>query len=180
MTTLLKYECGIGKASGIKKLHRCVHVDTLPLYRSLYPNLRKPGPGYFQTVLLRELLGVEYAVHDALEDVKALKQMVEQSKVADTVLYMHSSSLAWHIQDQTELPKLEAKNLPSFGKLVDNKILSRQMAKKIACSSLSFAHLKRAFERVGYSGIMDILIEDKPRVTSDRKVFRNVTSYFEK
>ncbi len=69
-------------------------------------------------VLLRELLGVEYAAYDALENVKALKQLqlVQQSKMADTVLYMHSSSLAWHIQDQTELPKLEAKNLPSLGK----------------------------------------------------------------
>ncbi len=57
------------------------------------------------------------------------------------------------------------------------------MAKKIARSGLSFAHLKRAFECDGYSGIMDVLIQDnegKQRVTSDRKVFRNITSYFEK
>lgn len=69
-----------GLLSGIKE-RVLGFIDTLPVYRRLYPELKKPGPGHRQCVLVNHLLKEDYEAHDALEDVKALKRLVDNTKV---------------------------------------------------------------------------------------------------
>lgn len=66
-------------------------TNTLPLYRELHPELKKPnGPGYRQSVLVEHFLQEKYGAHDALEDVKALKRLVEETKVSRDDLIRHT------------------------------------------------------------------------------------------
>lgn len=69
-------------------------IDTLPLYRKLYPKLHKPaGPGHSQCALVKCLLKEDYEAHDALEDVKALERLVEKTNVTRDVLMHYKISI---------------------------------------------------------------------------------------
>ena len=102
----------------------------------------------------------EYTAHDAVEDVIALRKLVEYSRVKVSQQKKHTISMVYVRQQEEELPKLVAQNLPSLRPLVDSRVLSTQMAKKIAESNLNLSHLKMAFERDGSTGIISLFSED--------------------
>ena len=51
-------------------------LDTYPLAQELYPERKI----YKQTALVQDLLGVEYSAHNAVDDVKVLKQLLQHMK----------------------------------------------------------------------------------------------------
>lgn len=66
-------------------------VDTLPLAREM---LKGRGLRSFrQQNLVRELLGLDYKAHDALEDVRALQTLYSALKPTAELIYRHRFSL---------------------------------------------------------------------------------------
>ena len=65
--------------------------------------------------------------------------------------------------------------------MIQNKVVSETMAKKIAESGLNYSHIKLAFDRNGDDGIKDLFTEKfvgKRRVTADKKIISKVCEYF--
>ena len=74
-------------------------------------------------------------------------------------------------------------NLKTMQQLVDDKVLSAQMAKKAAASGLRMSHLKTASKRSS-NGIKDVFsestVDKKPRVTCMKAICDRVQQYMEK
>ena len=66
-----------GKSNGIDFHHIVGFVDTLPLFRSEYPD----EESYSQSNLFKRFINESYLAHDALEDVRALSKLVKCCKI---------------------------------------------------------------------------------------------------
>ena len=68
--------------------------------------------------------------------------------------------------------------------LLNDKIVSKEMLKKIASSGLCLQHLQLAISRNGLGGITQLFkektVDGKPRVTSLRRIIENVFNYLHK
>lgn len=66
--------------------------------------------------------------------------------------------------------------------LQKQNVISKATLKKIKCSSLLYNHLRLAFEREGFDGVIFLLIENtsdgKTRVSSNYKVAKKVADFF--
>ena len=162
-------------------------ADTLPIYRKLYPKLnpKSGGSGHKQEVLVKHIIGKEYDAHNAVADVQALQDLIKHTKLTDKQLLVESTSTKYYLQQNGELQDIENTNLPSLQVLVKSKVLSLQMAKKMARSGLAYAHLKLAVSREtdGFEGIRALLSEVTPsgkvRVTNKVDIIRRVVDYFQ-
>lgn len=152
--------------------------DTLPLFRFKYPEL----PNHKQETLAHFLLKENYDAHNASADVYILHKLIVESKTTNTELLQHSFSLD-HAFHKVKVKELCKKNFPSLQPLVDKKILSTQMANKIASSGLKLCHLKLAFLRNKENGIHHLFSDmngKSPRVTKSKCVCQRISSFFEK
>ncbi len=162
-------------------------ADTLPIYRKLYPklNAKSGGSGHSQEALVKHIIGKKYDAHNAVADVQALQDLINHTKLTDKQLLAESTSTKYYMQQNGELQDIENANLPSLQSLVKSKVLSLQMAKKMARSGLAYAHLKLAFTREtdGFEGIRALLSEvtssGKVRVTNKVNIIRRVVDYFQ-
>ncbi|XP_061677444.1 three prime repair exonuclease 4 [Syngnathoides biaculeatus] len=79
-------------------------LDTLPLAREV---LKECGMSSFkQEYLVKELMGVVYKVHDALEDVRSLQMLFNVLQPKPDVVARYTFSLS-DVQDTTGAPKAE-------------------------------------------------------------------------
>lgn len=141
-------------------------MDTLQLARKKFP---KP---YGQEHLVKTLLGKEYAAHDALGDVLALKELYEKQ------LKLTTDEMARHVFDM-----LASYHRSSLDILISEKIVSKNMSIKLARNGLGLRALKLAYERESDSGIKILLsqqVSGKPRVTRDTKIVEKICNYLSK
>ncbi|XP_061168632.1 uncharacterized protein LOC133177736 [Saccostrea echinata] len=122
----------------------CGCIDTLKLARKVFP--KSQINNYKQTTLVKTFLGFEYDSHNALEDVKSLHRLFEEK------LYSHckdSDVFPFHVR------KLES----SFTEVIQEKKISKTVARRIANSGLGLKHLQLAFKRDPNVGVKSILQE---------------------
>ena len=60
-------------------------ADTLPLFRSIYPD----EPAHGQEKLTRSVLGITYEAHNALADVQTMIKLVKQGIPLNRYMYVH-------------------------------------------------------------------------------------------
>lgn len=150
-------------------------IDTLPLFKISHPNLSS----YSQLHLFEEILQDKYSAHDSLQDVLALKRLLDHTgpspEVKLAASFTSNSAFAiFHHKNTT-------KSLMSTLKpLLDQKVISNGMGNKIASSGLSLSHLQLAYRRNGREGVQDVLTEitdNSVRVTKSRKIIDSVADF---
>ena len=128
--------------------------DTLPLLRRLYPNQES----HSQPHLCKAMIGYSYTAHNALEDAKALEKLLTTSRIREQDMTKNSISIDLAFKNDVCLEN-EVKYLPSLTPMVTEKVVSKDMAKKIAGSGLCFRHLCIAFRRGNREGLSKLLSE---------------------
>ncbi|KAK3108647.1 hypothetical protein FSP39_012484 [Pinctada imbricata] len=156
--------------------HFCTYViqfaDTLPFFRKLYPLL----PNHKQETLVTNLLQETYSAHDASADCLYLQKLVLHSGNEEMLVneFLFSSSQITSSGVQPEAMSLEF--------LCKTNVVSKHIASKLKNSSLSYHHLKTAYERDGYDGLFFLLSEKdqngKTRITKSRNVIQKVFDHF--
>lgn len=156
-------------------------VDTRKLFKITHSNQKS----FAQQNLLKNIMGVTYDAHDALEDVVALQKLVDfvhiekkpMQKASFTVEYMKES-----YQHSLRVRQ----NMPSLKTMIEEKVVSSNMAKTIAGSGLAYKHLKLAYERDCIKGIESLFTEiydscsRKVRVTKSKNIIDSVSDHFSK
>lgn len=146
--------------------------DTLPFFKKLYPGLEC----YKQEYLAMKLLQKSYSAHNALDDCKMLQLLVQSTGKVDVLLANHlygvSQVTAHGVQPAQE----------SLEYLVKQKIISKAMLRKFEITSITYEHLKLAFQRDGFDGIFYLLSEKNEdgtiRVTRNCNVVKKISDYF--
>lgn len=127
--------------------------DTLPLFKELYPERST----YTQESLVAEFVGSSYEAHNALEDCKALKNLISNTEAANDLL-KHSFTLDWawqHVQYVTE----KRQNRITLEPFVAANVMTEYYANKCAESGLKLADLKLAYDANGEDGLKDLFME---------------------
>ncbi len=150
-------------------------LDTLFLFRELYPNRKK----YTQPSLVSDLLNETYEAHNALEDVKSLQNLVEKcSNKTDheSQLFTHD-----HIVALAQYKSDWSRRNDTLQHLVQSKILTDYMTEKMAKSGLSYGHLSLVVKRNGKEGLDHLLKEKtkegKCRVTNKVNIIDKLYTY---
>lgn len=151
-------------------------VDTLPLFKEVFPG----QSSYAQESLVNNILGLRYDAHNAIHDVSSLQLLYNAAHPELSVLTKYSFTLPW-LHDYYNYQNMTNQHYQTLKVLVDNKVLSKGMAKQIAGSGLSFHHLRLASQRDNEDGIKNLLTETfngKPRVTKSKRIINNLAVYF--
>ena len=85
--------------------------------------------------------------------------MQETSRSGGDIL-SHSLSVEWVLQD-IEYQSGKLQRLPSLYPLIQQKVLSKSVAEKVAGSGLELYHLMKAFQRGGKEGLRSLLTEKR-------------------
>ncbi len=150
-------------------------LDTLFLFRQLYPNRKN----YTQPILVSDLLNKTYSAHNALEDVKSLQQLVEKCTKNDD----HKTQLftCKHIDDMAKYKAEVSQNTATLQQLLHANVLTEYMIQKMAKSGLKYAHLALVVKRSGKEGLDHLLREKtnegKCRVTDKTKIIDKLYKY---
>lgn len=152
-------------------------VDTLTIFKNTYKDLSS----YKQESLYYEFVEDKYQAHNALDDVKALKILIDKVCFSAQTMQRHSYKLSYTI-DTGKYCKQRDKLLLSWQPLVEKKLISTGMAAKASGSGLSLTHLHLAYRRSGIDGIFSLFGEraanGKPRVTKKQQIVEKVASFF--
>ncbi|XP_061194397.1 uncharacterized protein LOC133202576 [Saccostrea echinata] len=151
-------------------------IDTLPLFREAVPNRRS----YKQVNLLKDLCTAHYDAHDALADSQALQRLVLHLEISRGMMKKQSFSVEFVIENDNYAIVM-SRNASALKHLVDENILSKFTANKIAAFGLHYDHLYIAHQRDPVNGIKFILSEKnmgKVRVTSNCKIIKSLHQYF--
>ncbi|XP_061168887.1 uncharacterized protein LOC133178151 [Saccostrea echinata] len=155
-------------------------VDTLKLFKLVKPGL----PSYRQENLCECLSDIVYSAHNAVDDVAALKSLV-QSYFTPSVLNstdVRRSSITVQSVIASYFYSCQIRtNLPSLQSLVAGKISSQGIARKIAGSGLLYNHLQMAFNADTVNGISKLCQEktgNSVRVTKSQKIINSLNNYF--
>ena len=142
----------------------CAFLDTLLLFKDVYPELE----AYNQSYLVKTLLAEEYNAHNALGDVQALQKLVHKCTTRDQCKgYMFTPG---DITNQNNHNDIVARNKATMSHLTGKgKALSDYMAQSIAASGMKLCRIVLALKRGGVDGLTKILQEKtlsgEPRVT---------------
>ena len=152
-------------------------LDTRLLFKLVYPDLHS----YSQQSLSETLLNMSYNAHDATEDVIMLQTLVSKVEFCNEN-HKCSTFTSQYALDIFLYQKLVNKNLPSLQCLVDQKVISLGMAKKVAGSGLNFSSLNLASKR-NEDGIYALFTEKSShgksvRVTNSKKILHSANSFF--
>ncbi len=152
-------------------------ADSMLLFQSLYPDRRKSKLGYKQVNLCDDLLAYTYDAHNSLADVVALQKLCSLVHVKE--LFCHSFSVTF-VSDSLAYAAEKKKNLRELYPMIEQKVISRSMAEKIAGSGLGMPHLKLAYKRNPENGIHALCTEcfdGKPRVTRKSVIISAIEDY---
>ena len=163
----------------VDRLQDAVHgfVDTLPLFRQVNKRLKSHSLGH----LHEHYLGRNHDSHDAREDARALQEIVDKAKITRETLSRHSFTLTYITEVQGFHEKTE-RLLQTWRPLVEEKVVSENIAKKAASSGLSFDDVRRAFAEGKEVGAKRVLqqptpAEGKARVTDRRNILDSICRY---
>ncbi|KAK3092293.1 hypothetical protein FSP39_000903, partial [Pinctada imbricata] len=147
-------------------------IDSLGVLRKTFPGQKT----YQQVRLVRSLLNQSYRAHNGLEDVKALRSLMQKANWSSENLM--KSSFKPDAVLTSLLFKMEVyKNIGSLDVLIRRGIVKQGTAEKIAGSGLNLAHLPKIFQRDGERGLQTAFIqnnkENQPRVTKSKRVLED-------
>ncbi|XP_077991066.1 uncharacterized protein LOC144445401 [Glandiceps talaboti] len=161
----------------LSRFKNIICIDTMLLFKDILPGLQS----YKQEMIVSDVLGESYNAHNALDDVKVLQRMYNQSHIPQTTVYQHSFSMM-HVHDRVIYRKMKNANCISLQVLLEKNIISKTMVDKNAGSGLSYDDLKLACDRGGVDALEVVLTErqtnGKPRVTKSRKILNTIGGYF--
>ena len=150
--------------------------DSLTAFRERFPERKI----YTQESLAKDLLGATYNAHNALDDVRMLQKLVSRY-IPDELLLKHSFTVSWY-RDHLAHSRMTQENIKSLNQLVKAGKLSQGMAAKIAGSGLRMEHMEFAYQNGGVENLCGVLTElykGKPRVTNNKKVLADISSFFQ-
>lgn len=148
-------------------------LDTLSLFRKTYAG----RSSYKQEDLVKDILGLQYNAHDALEDVRALVKLFQHccTLAANISSFIFPVIAVYH---QSLSSKEKAKNLPTLSCLIANGVCKLPTAENIASSGLNLGHLRKIFMRDGEDGLYSTFTmknsEGQPRVTNTKRTLETV------
>ncbi|XP_061177423.1 uncharacterized protein LOC133186204 [Saccostrea echinata] len=156
------------------------YMETRKLFRLSFPSQKS----FSQINLSRALLGENftYAAHDAMEDVRTLKKLVLLPSVSSSDKELCEFSTTYITESINHNTRVKA-NLPTLQVLINQKVLTAAMARKIAGSNLTFHHLEVVFRRNGQEGLLTLLSETvsgRVRVSKSKKLITSLCDYFSK
>ncbi|XP_061170673.1 uncharacterized protein LOC133180113 [Saccostrea echinata] len=149
-------------------------IDSLSMFKKCF----KDQDSYKQESLFRSLLNDTYSAHNAVDDVKALGKLVQHALLSSVDVLTFSFPLNAVLQQLTYNGE-KAKNYSSLTGLVQNAVISKSMAGKIAGSGLAFQHLKAIKNRDGEDGLRNTFLDKtrgQARVNCTRKTLDDVVS----
>ena len=148
-------------------------VDTLTAFKKEYPN----QGSHTQAALVKEMLGETYEEHNCLEDVKALEKLFlyiqVQDKFSEGMLTVFEFDFLMRGPERKE----------TFQPIIDQKLMSENIAKKIAKAGYNFSDLKLAYENNREEGLRALLGDDENgilKVTKHKPSISKICAYFEK
>ncbi|XP_068216108.1 DNA polymerase III PolC-type-like [Palaemon carinicauda] len=152
-------------------------IDTLPLFKELYPKMAS----YRQEELVTKILKESYDAHDSLADVQSLQKLVMKHNLNDKLLLKFSFTYQ-SLLEYIEYSKRGKENAASLQSLVDSKHLSRGMAETVGKSGLTLENLRQACVEGGKELLEKVLSEPtssgQPRVTRNRSVLNKLHDFF--
>ncbi|XP_062592816.1 uncharacterized protein LOC134254308, partial [Saccostrea cucullata] len=153
-------------------------VDTRLLFKIFDPTLKS----YSQESIFKEYTLSNYNAHDAVEDVLALKTLVETVDIDICSAQFSAATFSFSSALRSHLYCLEKqKNCPSLEHLVKDRVISRSMVNKIAGSGLNYRYLQLAYYRNPSEGILNLLsepVQNTVRVTKSQKVISSLNNHF--
>lgn len=153
-------------------------LDTMKLFRLSFPSQKSYSQQHLSKVLLAE--DFTYEAHNALEDVKTLKKIVNLPSVSSINKPSCEFSVDY-VTKSIDYNSVVKRNMPSLQVLVNRKIITAGMARKIAGSDLSLRHLQLVHKRIGRDGLSALLSETvagRVRVSKSQKVISSLCDYF--
>ncbi|CAL4202575.1 unnamed protein product [Meganyctiphanes norvegica] len=146
----------------------CGFLDTLPFFKVTFPG----QINYKQETLVSNILKESYEAHNALADVRALKKLMDVCAATDEQIRGKAFSTQSYFEKKYNLNTLQV--------LIKSKVLSDNMANKMAMSGLQQHHLIYSIQNEGFEGLQSLLSEKvsgKPRVTETKKVISKVFDF---
>lgn len=153
-------------------------LDTMKLFRLSFPSQKSYSQQHLSKVLLAE--DFTYEAHNALEDVKTLNKIVNLPSVSSINKPSCEFSVDY-VTKSIDYNSVVKRNMPSLQVLVNRKIITAGMARKIAGSDLSLRHLQLVHKRIGRDGLSALLSETvagRVRVSKSQKVISSLCDYF--
>lgn len=145
-------------------------IDTLPLFKSMYPD----AENHKQEYLFEKVLKEKYSAHNALDDVVSLEKLLNNSAPPTETLLKYSFTTTWGFKHQI-FQETVAQKSNTFVILLDKKVVSKLTVTKIASSGLCYSHLQTVFLRDSEIGLQNLLCE---RVKLSRRVIDSVKRHF--
>ena len=141
-------------------------VDTLPLFKSLYPE----RTAFSQESLCADLLEMSYTCHNAIDDCRALKHLTEYAVNCKSAQINSFTLSIKSVKLLNEWNEEKREKLKSYASAVSVSAISTYMAGKCAGTGLRLEHLVDVFRRSGRAGLQKILsdkYDGAVRVTKD-------------
>ncbi|CAC5358203.1 unnamed protein product [Mytilus coruscus] len=113
--------------------------DTFPLFRVKY--LKRKS--YSQSSLANDILQTTYNAHNALDDVKMLKELIEVENAKEQLI--ENSFVVHDIERQLKMFHAKKHLMVSYNGVIREKIMSKARCDRAAGSGLSFEHIKSSF-----------------------------------
>ncbi|ELU00841.1 hypothetical protein CAPTEDRAFT_105458 [Capitella teleta] len=143
----------------------CEHVttfaDTLPLFKKKVPGRRS----YKLPILVEDILGSDYAAHDAMEDIVALSQLMTTLGITPNDIQGQSFTPHDVVQRMNYL-SVRNQNLPSLSPLIEEGVCSMSLAEKLAGSGLQMQDLLGIYRQQGIEGLMATITAENARGTA--------------
>ncbi|KAL9963249.1 hypothetical protein ACROYT_G032430 [Oculina patagonica] len=146
-----------------------------------------------QSELYSHLFEKEFEAHNALEDVKALREILfnsalqlNQEKIVNcsgVISVEHAIASMSYLDRRHEILQTFSGRL--FDPKDDNGAIKQSMAQKIAGSGLFYSHLKELYLKFGTKGLLAILsmphksTATKPRVTRTKRILDAIAKHFQ-
>ncbi|XP_037804851.1 uncharacterized protein LOC119599169 [Penaeus monodon] len=161
----------------VLKMQTLGFLDTLPLFRKLYPRRKTHTLGD----LHKSLIGEKFAAHNASADTRALQRLVE--KVSPDLKTMEAYTFdVEYVEAALAYLYMKKENMETLYPL-ENVNVKVSMLEKIAASGLKMEHLQAAYKSDRENGIRELFAQQLPdgkaRVTRVKRIVDNVISFFE-
>ncbi|XP_056006937.1 DNA polymerase III PolC-type-like [Ostrea edulis] len=159
---LVKYELFDSFASSVSGF-----IDTLKVAKGSFS--KKDVENFKQITLVSKFVGKHYEAHNAIADVKALKELFEVK-----LLTLCNASDVFTLNYYTIKKSLEP--------LVKAKVLSSMISKKLIANSLSLSKLEIIHKRDPHNGLRNVFCEPlsgskQPRISKSMNVINKLVDY---
>ena len=151
-------------------------MDTLPAFKNFHLNL---SCGYSQGALYQSFVGHTFDAHNALEDVKALRQLLSAAMIPFPTLQSNTYTTE-SVLENVCFHERKNSRLNTLKPYLTGTITTGMMV-RIAASGLAYDHLRLGFDRGGGDGLRNVLKElyqGRPRVTSCQRVLKALVDHF--